>query len=435
MTSHTCVLVVDADGTRARALVELLSPAGHEARHVAGVIDAADVSADVLLLSVDDAEDATITRLAAAVPDADMVVLTDARRLAQVRHALRIGAREVIDREAGAEALLFYVERAARDARARRELTALRARVGDEARGVLVGRSSAMEIVRELVGRAAGSRRTVLVIGESGTGKSTVARLVHDLSERAARPFVVARCDGTAPETLEAELFGAERGGLFESARGGTLVLDEVRALPRSLRARLVETLADRVVRRHGASGGAAVDVRVVLTVRTSDDAPSLEPDDLLGDRNILPIALPPLRERRSDIPLLVRHFRERMTHEREGSQPPPLGPESMTALLGHQWPGNVRELEHWMDRIAFVAWGEAAPPTRSVLAPGADFAPFDAARLTLDALERRYILHVLAQESGHQSRAADRLGIDRRTLYRKLKEYREDGVLVRVTG
>jgi DNA-binding NtrC family response regulator len=177
------------------------------------------------------------------------------------------------------------------------------------------------------------------------------------------------------------------------------------------------------------------VDVRIVLTMRTAADEAAVDARDLLGDRNVLPIALPPLRERRRDIPLLVQHFRRQLAEE--GTVPAPLGAETMTPLLAHQWPGNVRELEHWVERIALAE--RAAPPAprsaHPVTAPGVEFAAFDAERLTLDALERRYILHVLAQERGHQSRAADRLGIDRRTLYRKLKEYRDDGVVIRVAG
>jgi two-component system response regulator HydG len=161
--------------------------------------------------------------------------------------------------------------------------------------------------------------------------------------------------------------------------------------------------------------------------VRTTEQRPTVDAAALLGDNQAMPIALPPLRERRRDIPLLVQHFRERDGRGRNG-QLPPLGAETMTPLLAHHWPGNVRELAHWMERIA-LAVDECGPASGRVIAPGAEFAPLDSARLTLDELERRYILHVLSKEGGHQSRAADRLGIDRRTLYRKLKEYRDDGV------
>jgi two-component system NtrC family response regulator len=175
--------------------------------------------------------------------------------------------------------------------------------------------------------------------------------------------------------------------------------------------------------------------MRLVLTMRTGAAEGASDARDLLGHHNVLPIALPPLRDRRRDIPLLVQHFRRQLSQT--GTIPPPLGPELMTPLLAHHWPGNVRELEQWVERIA-LADGAMSPESgamRAQTAPGAEFAPFDAERLTLDGLERRYILHVLAQERGHQSRAADRLGIDRRTLYRKLKEYRDDGGVVRAVG
>jgi DNA-binding NtrC family response regulator len=192
--------------------------------------------------------------------------------------------------------------------------------------------------------------------------------------------------------------------------------------------------LAERVVRRAPDARPRPVDVRLVLTVRTEGDAHAVDAHDLLGDRNVLPIALPALRERRRDIPQLVQHFRRQFAHA--GAVPAPLAAEAMAPLLAHEWPGNVRELAHWVARIALTERGAAAATSsRLATAPGTEFAAFDAERLTLDDLERRYILHVVAQERGHQSRAADRLGIDRRTLYRKLKEYRDEGVRVRAAG
>jgi DNA-binding NtrC family response regulator len=429
MPPDTRVLVLDADEARARSLVELLGPAGFVATSQRPGI-APDVDPDVVVLSTSAIEPPMVARVTASLGDADLVVLAECRSHLLAHEAMRAGACEVVDRSAGADVLLAAVERAATTGRNRRELAALRARVGDEARHALVGQSLAMSVVRELVGRAAGSRRMVLVTGEAGTGKSTVARLVHALSDRAARPFVVARCDGVDAASIEAELFGDGREGLLATARGGTLVLDEAGALPRALWARVCTAIGERAVHRSETSNAAAVDVRLVLTVRTSDDEAGTYAGGLLDDRQMLPINLPPLRERRRDIPLLVQHFRERAARER--GTPLTIGSEAMTPLLAHQWPGNVRELEHWVERIALAANGnDGAAPRRPVAGPGAEFASIDEARLTLDALERRYILHVLAQESGHQSRAADRLGIDRRTLYRKLKEYRDDGVNV----
>jgi DNA-binding NtrC family response regulator len=282
-----------------------------------------------------------------------------------------------------------------------------------------------MLALRELIGRAAASRMTVLVTGEPGTGKDVVARLVHDLSDRAGRPFIVLRCHQMQADAVEAELFGVKREGLLERVRGGTLVIDEARSMPRALRERLSLVLADRLVDRGGPGGGAPVDVRLILTARTSGDLRTPESHELLGEWNFVPISLPALRDRRSDIPLLVKHFRDRIAGD-TGTSLPALTHEEITPLLGHQWPGNVRELEHWIERMVYAAAGhEAARATSTV--PGSEFAQLDTARLSLDALERKYILHVLAQEQGHQSRTAERLGIDRRTLYRKLKEYRDE--------
>jgi two-component system response regulator HydG len=439
MSTHTRVLIVNADGGAATALLHLLGPAGYQAslatdlEQAEGMLERAD--ADVVLLSLDVAGLAGVTRLAAAAPEAELVMLADAGQAEMAREGLRLGACDVVARTGDLDAFLFALERAAREGRMRRELAILRTRVHANAEHELVGRSPSMTLVRELIGRAAASRVTVLVTGEPGTGKDVVARLVHELSDRAGRPFIVVRCEGADGQTLEEELFGGTRGGLLETVRGGTLVLDEVGSLPREVRARLAVAMAERVVRRAGAPTALPIDVRLVLTARTDAGEPSLAGSELLpfGERNVLPIALPPLRDRRSDIPLLVQHFRTRAARA-VGTALPPLAAGMLNTLMGHHWPGNVRELEHWMERIAYATSTDESE-SGALAGPGSEFAQLDTARLTLERLERRYILHVLEQERGHQSRAADRLGIDRRTLYRKLKEYRDDGVRVQQAG
>lgn len=437
-TTPIRVLIVDADGSGAPALLQLLAAAGFETSHAAGVDRAVDAllrtGTDVVLLALGRPGLRGVSQLAAAAGDAQLVLFAPPGQEATAREGLRLGACDVVEHDRDMNALLFALERAAHEARLRREVAALRARLGDETQEALVGRSEPMRRVKELIGRAAATRRTVLVTGEPGTGKDVVARLLHELSDRVGRPFVMVRStdDGAA---LETELFGDERGGLLESARGGTLVLDDVASFPVALRERLTQLLAARMLRREGAEDEVQVDVRLVLTARSSD-VNGQPVAQLFGERNVLPIPLPPLRERRADIPLLVQHFRSRIAKE-SGMDLPVVTPQMMTPLLAHEWPGNVRELETWVERLAITPVGGAADASASLLpaGPNADFARLDAARVTLEELERRYVLHVYELERGHQRRCAERLGIDRRTLYRKLKEYREDGDEIRRIG
>lgn len=429
MSSATRVLIVDADGAGAPALLQLLAAAGFETSHAAGIDRAVELllraGSEVVLLALGRRGLHGVSQLSAAAGDAQLVLLAGPGQESLARDGLRLGACDVVDHSRDMNSLLFALERAAHEAGLRREVAMLRARLGEEAQQALIGRSEAMKRVRELVGRAAATRRTVLVTGEPGTGKDVVARLVHELSDRTGRPFVMVRCTEAGGTALEAELFGGSRGGLLESARGGTLVLDEIGAVPRPLRERLTHMLAERVVYRAGAEDAVQVDVRLVFTARTGERNASAS-EELFGERNVLPITLPPLRERRSDIPLLVQHFRTRIARE-TGMAVAPLSPDVMTPLLGHQWPGNVRELENWVERLAYSDASASGTPVLAPAGPAADFARLDAAHPTLEELERRYVLHVFEQEHGHQRRCAERLGIDRRTLYRKLKEYRDD--------
>jgi DNA-binding NtrC family response regulator len=380
--------------------------------------------ADVVLVALGHAGLNGVAKLVAAPGGAQVVVLAAEPERADAREALRLGAFDVVRRADAIDSLLFAVDRAVHAGELLREVATLRARVGDRVAESLVGRSTAMDRVRELVGRAAASRITVLITGEAGTGKDLVAHLVHDLSDRARRPFITVRCAGSEASALEAELFGTAgsddrraRGGLFEQARGGTLVLDGFPDIPHALRVRIAAVLAERAVHRAGGSASdlVPVDVRLILTAREGPERAPLRAsdDDILGRFSVLPIALPPLRERRRDIPILVHHFRARLARE-AGRELPPLAPEEMLDLVGQAWPGNVRELEHFVERSLYH------PASNASAAGSAGFVEGE----SLDSLERRYILHVLREVDGHQSRAAERLGIDRRTLYRKLRGY-----------
>ena len=434
MHSIARVLLAGGDEPRFPALHQLLESAGHAVVRSSGTEDAARRvgagEADVVLLAHDAL--ASLERLIEAQRgerSTSFVALAGAAASAQARAALRSGLAEVVDPASGEAALLVAVERAARDGQLRRELAMLRARVGDVAQHALVGRSAAMARVREQIGRAAASVAPVLVTGEAGAGKDVVAQLVHDLSDRAARPLVTVRCAGVDPGALERDLFGSVatdgargRAGLLEEARGGTIVLDDAPALSAALRAQLARASTSRTSRRIGGQEVRSVDARLVLVARVTGaelDSASLE--DLRIRFNAIVIDVPPLREHRSDIPALVQHFRQRLAAE-QSIEPAPISPDEMLSLLAGEWTGNVRELEHWVERHALVALAEVPRAESSVL-PGIDLG---ASEVTLEQLERAYIMHVLALESGHQSRTAVRLGIDRRTLYRKLKQYRD---------
>jgi len=439
MLIQSRVLLVSDEGPEASVLRQQLASVGHEVLFTHLLDDAerriADGEADVLVVASDSQDAPALGRLVGASSGCQavtMVLLTSGAPSAAQREAARIAGCEVIDRTTADDAVLLAVDRAVRDGQRERELAMLRARVGDASAQALVGRSNAMALVRELVGRAAGSRAPVLITGEAGTGKDAVARLIHDLSTRASRPFVTIHCADADAESIEVELFGCvasgsrtARAGLLEEARGGTIVLDDAGALPSALRAQLARASATHTTRRVGATATLPADVRFILTSRLGAIANDRSHDDLLGRFNAMPIVLPPLRERRSDIPQLVQHFRRRFATE-HGIDLPTLSPDEMLPLLGHEWSGNVRELEHWVERSALSS---SAEQPRGKSAQSRDLAGLDlgTARATLEQLERAYILHVLQQESGHQSRAAVRLGIDRRTLYRKLKQYRSE--------
>jgi DNA-binding NtrC family response regulator len=442
MPPHPRILVVDTDVERAQALRQLLGVSGFDASHaigIAGGIAALErAPADVII-----AVGREVGDVAALLGESDdaLVIVRVEKSSGLVWPARSWGVYELIDIDASSESLIAVVDRAAREAGMRRDLTLLRSRMADGLAASLIGRSGPMLQVRELIGRAAASQRTVLVTGEAGVGKDTVARLIHDLSDRAARPYLLVRCSEASAESIEQELFGIARSsvslgrvGLLETARGGTVVLDDCTALTPSLRTRVAQAIINRAAPRLGGDDPMSLDVRFILMARDSDNGSgySVRPELLLAGVSVDRIVVPPLRERRSDIPLLVRHFRARLALEYP--QDVPTAPaNSIMTLMAQQWPGNVRELEHRVERDVFGV-GEALP-----VAPPAGTSPTFvvplAAPWTLEQLERRYIEHVLAQVDGNQSRAAERLGIDRRTLYRKLKDYRDESMELSQAG
>ncbi len=306
----------------------------------------------------------------------------------------------------------------------------------------IIGASAAIREVVDVARRVAESDATVLVLGESGTGKELVAHEVHRASPRARKPFVAVNCSAIPEGLLESELFGHEKGaftgagrqkrGRFELATSGTIFLDEIGDMSPQLQAKLLRFLQDRTFNRVGGSVEITVDVRVVAATNRDLEAAVAEGsfrDDLYFRLNVVTIEIPPLRERKEDIPLLVEHFL-RLRAER-GSKPKKMSPKAMHAVMNHDWPGNVRELENAIHRAIVLSRGETIFPEHlpARLRPeaGADDES-GSVGTTIREMERDIIIKTLAQTGGNRTHAAKILGISRRTLQNKIKEYRIEG-------
>ncbi len=301
----------------------------------------------------------------------------------------------------------------------------------------LVSKSAAMQRVFELARAAARSSSTILVLGESGSGKEVLARAIHAESPRAGGPFVAISCAALTETLLESELFGHEKGaftgavarrkGKFELAQAGTLFLDEVGDVSPKLQLDLLRVLEERRFQRVGGTETVEADVRVVAA--TNRDLGKAVADgsfreDLFYRLHVIPITLPPLRERREDIPFLVQHFLERLSKELQ-RQLTGISPEAMSALVSHPWPGNVRELRNVLERGAVVAQGKVIQLADLGLASSEGGRGVPAGDpLSLEEVEKRHVAGVLNWAGGNVTHAARVLGIDRMTLYNKIKRY-----------
>jgi transcriptional regulator with PAS, ATPase and Fis domain len=298
----------------------------------------------------------------------------------------------------------------------------------------VVGASGPMLEIFKTVARVAPTRSTVLLEGESGTGKELIARTIHYNSDRAQGAFVAVDC-GALPETLlESELFGHERGaftgatalkrGLFEVARGGTCFLDEIGDMSPGVQSRLLRVLQEHEIKRVGGTESIRVDVRVIAAtnkhLETLVKAHSFR-EDLFYRLSVVTITLPPLRERPDDIPLLAEFFLRKFSHEAE-KRVERIAPEAMALLAAYAWPGNVREIEHIIERAVVLTQNPTLVPqdlpAELQAAPGGKPAT-DAAVLPLREIERRHLLFALDRAKGNRKRAAEWLGVTRRTLYR----------------
>ncbi len=303
----------------------------------------------------------------------------------------------------------------------------------------LIGQTPQIKAIRELIERVGRTDSTVLIMGESGTGKEVVARLMHARSRRAQKPFVVVDCAAMVGTLIENELFGHARGsytgaitaahGRFEVADGGTLFLDEVSCLDVRLQSKLLRAIEQRELTRIGSNQTISVDVRVIAATNT-DLTRALQEgtmrEDLYYRLSVVPILLPPLRQRKADIPLLAEHFL-RLHCERRQKQVARITPEAMAVLVEHDWPGNVRELSNAIERAVVLADGEEIVPElllHYTFARRSGEASEPSRPPTLAEVERAYVEHVLRQTGSNRRLAAELLGIDRKTLWRKLCRY-----------
>ncbi|CAN5796512.1 sigma-54 dependent transcriptional regulator [soil metagenome] len=383
----------------------------------------------------------TLERLRHRRVDSPVVMISGHGNIESAVRAIKLGAYDFVEKPLSLEKTVLVVGNAVRQRRLEAENRALRATV--DRRQTMVGESYAMAQLREQIAMAAPTNGRVLIFGENGTGKELVARSIHGLSRRSNAPFVELNCAAIPEELIESELFGhmkgaftgavADRRGKFELADGGTLFLDEIGDMTLKTQAKVLRALQEQIVEPVGGTSSVKVDVRVLAA--TNKDLPSeiragRFREDLYFRLNVIPVYVPRLRDRDSDIPLLADHFMAELARE-YGRRPKRFDAGAATGLRSYGWPGNVRELRNVIERLIIMVPGEvitlddlAFLDGRSVRDVGAateDVMPLHDAR---DRFERNYILKALAAQQGNISRTAEALKVERSNLYRKMKGF-----------
>ena len=447
------ILIIDDEPNIRRMVGALLTAEGYEVRDapdgVQGVARANEIEPDIVLLDLMMPGEldgmAVLARLREKFPELPVVMMSGRAGLSDAVKATKLGASNFLEKPLSPEGVLLALGSALELRRARQEARALREDLGltDE----MVGDSPGVARLREMIGRIAPTDARVLITGESGTGKELVAAAIHFGSTRKERPFVRVNCAAIPRDLVESEMFGHERGaftgaterriGRFELAHTGTLFLDEVGDLGAEAQAKLLRAIEAREIERVGGGAPIRVDVRIVAATNKDLEravADGVFREDLLFRLNVIPIEVPPLRERPDDIPALVRHFAAR--HRRKSAQPAPTwAPEAITALQQHRWPGNIRELANIVERLAILHAGrevtavhvrevlpdarEGAVASRALPDPTTLDGPLSE---TLDDFERLLIQRALSGAQGNIAEAARRLKTDRPNLYRRMK-------------
>jgi two-component system, NtrC family, response regulator HydG len=435
------ILIVDDELVVRDSLARWFAAEGYETKAVASAREALEVInqcwdlalVDIKMPGMDGIE--LESRLKEADADLIVIIMTGYATVETAIQALKRGAYDYLTKPIDPDELSHLVGKALEHRQTRREVVRLQESLKEIfPQTELVGKSPGMKRVTEMIETVAPTDSTVLITGESGTGKEVVARAIHAASPRRMMPMVTIHCGALTETLLESELFGHERGaftgaqfrkkGKFEVADGGTVFLDEISDISLKSQTDLLRVLQEKEIVRVGSTQPIHVDFRTIAAsnkdLQALIEARTFRPD-LYYRLNVVTIHVPPLRERREDIPLLVDHFLRKLGASMNRPVVPCVAPETMDLLVRNDWPGNVRELENAVERALVVGRGEILKPGDFSFQLQAAAAPNGR---TLDEVERTHIEHVWSESAGNHSRAARVLGIDRTTLYKKLKRY-----------
>ena len=441
------LLIVDDEANTLASLSRAFRLAGHEATvcdNAGKALELAKAQNFDLILSdvVMPGKDGLtlLEELKAQGVTAQVVMMSGQAHIEMAVKATRLGALDFLEKPISSDKLLLTVENALKLQRLENENRQLRQRLGKHE---IVWKGEAMRRVMAQLERVAASESRVCILGETGTGKELVARTIHERSARAAGPFVTVNCAAVPAELIESELFGHEKGsftgasgrhiGKFEQADMGTIFLDEIGDMPLNMQAKLLRVLEEGEVERIGGDKPVAVNVRVVVATHRDLEARVREEkfrQDLFHRVYVFPLTLPPLRERREDIPALIEHFAGQVCAQ-NGWKPVPFTPEAMQTLQSHSWPGNVRELRNMVERLMLLATeGQIDMATVQLALPRASGGGSTTAALGTGALaervqsyEREVILAELKRSHNNVSSAAKSLGLERSHLYKKAEQ------------
>jgi two-component system nitrogen regulation response regulator NtrX len=376
-------------------------------------------------------------------PNLPVVMISGHGNIETAVSAIRLGAYDFIEKPFKADRLVLVAERALETSRLKREVSELRNRTG--ATNKIIGQSSAMNQLRQVVERVSPANSRIMITGQSGAGKELVARVIHESSMRAAGPFIVINSATMTPETMEEALFGTEAAdgrarkiGALEEAHGGTLYLDEVADMPKETQGKILRVLVDQNFQRVGGATRVHVDVRIISS--SSRDLPSaieegMFREDLFHRLSVVPIRVPSLAEHRDDIPLLVDYFMDQIAFT-TGLPRRQVGEDAMAVLQSHDWPGNVRQLRNNIERLLILAAGDAEavidasmlPSEIGTLVPGTPNGTGGEKLMSLplrearEVFEREYLVAQINRFGGNISRTAEFIGMERSALHRKLK-------------